>query len=232
VRELAQGSNGMARLDLSAQGAKLRGECVGDRLRAAAGKRPACDVTGHKQNEAEPGAAAPLEWQKRMCSGSGKERTGRLGVETRLGESARRAEAEQPEASEQQRAAQQIESRPDEWSEQLPVRVSVASERRLCLCKRPPQEDGSAVIERVCERRRRFDPIDIEWKRAEKGRDGGAGMDRRADVVAEPGQRQLGGARAAADRLLRLDDADGAPGLRERDCGSEPVRPRADNYSV
>jgi hypothetical protein len=57
-------------------------------------------------------------------------------------------------------------------------------------------------------------------------------MDRRADVVPESRQGQLGGARSAADRVLRLDDADRASGSRERDCGSEAVRPRADNYSV
>jgi hypothetical protein len=79
----------------------------------------------------------------------------------------------------------------------------------------------------MCERRRRVDPGQIEWKRTEEGRDGGAGMDRRADVVAEPGQRQLRGARAAADRVLRLDDADRVSGLRERDRGGEAVRPRA-----
>jgi hypothetical protein len=48
-------------------------------------------------------------------------------------------------------------------------------------------------------------------------------MDRRADVVAKSGKCQLRGSRSAADRLLRLDDADGAPGPSKRDRGGEAV---------
>jgi hypothetical protein len=57
-------------------------------------------------------------------------------------------------------------------------------------------------------------------------------MDRGADVVPESGKRQLRGARPASDRLLRLDDADGASGLRKRDRSSEAVRPRPDDNGV
>jgi hypothetical protein len=57
-------------------------------------------------------------------------------------------------------------------------------------------------------------------------------MDRGADVVPKSGQRQLERARAAADRFLRLEDDDGASGLRERDRGREPVRARADDDGV
>ena len=57
-------------------------------------------------------------------------------------------------------------------------------------------------------------------------------MNRRAEVVAEPGQRQLERARAAAYRVLCLEDEDGTSGLSERDRGREPVRPRADDDCV
>jgi hypothetical protein len=57
-------------------------------------------------------------------------------------------------------------------------------------------------------------------------------MDRGADVVAESGQRELGGARAAADRVPRLDDENGAPGLGECDRGGEAVRAAADDDCV
>ena len=57
-------------------------------------------------------------------------------------------------------------------------------------------------------------------------------MDRGADVVAKSRERQLRGARAAPDRLLRLDDAYGAPRLCERDRGSKAVRPRPDDDGV
>jgi hypothetical protein len=53
-------------------------------------------------------------------------------------------------------------------------------------------------------------------------------MNRGADVVPEPRKRQLSGARPAADRLLRLDDADGPSGLSERDRGGKAVRARPD----
>jgi hypothetical protein len=57
-------------------------------------------------------------------------------------------------------------------------------------------------------------------------------MDRRAHVVPESGQRQLERARATADRVLRLEDDDGAPRLREGDGGGQPVRARADDDGV
>jgi hypothetical protein len=57
-------------------------------------------------------------------------------------------------------------------------------------------------------------------------------VDRRADVVPEAGERQLGRARAAADAVLRLEDEDRASGLRESDRGGEPVRAGADDDCV
>jgi len=72
----------------------------------------------------------------------------------------------------------------------------------------------------------RLDQVELELQRAEKRGRGDEWMDCGADVVPESRKRQLRSARPAADRLLRLDDADGAPGLRERDRSSEAVRPR------
>jgi hypothetical protein len=57
-------------------------------------------------------------------------------------------------------------------------------------------------------------------------------VDRGADVVAETGERQLGCAGPAADGLLGFEDADGAPGLRERDGGGKAVRPGPDDDRV
>jgi len=48
----------------------------------------------------------------------------------------------------------------------------------------------------------------------------------------ESRKRQLRGARPAADGLLGLDDANGAPGLSERDRSSEAVRPRPNDDRV
>jgi len=57
-------------------------------------------------------------------------------------------------------------------------------------------------------------------------------MDRRADVVAEAGQRQLRGARPAADRVPRFEDEDRASRLGEGDGGGQPVRAGADDDGV
>jgi hypothetical protein len=82
------------------------------------------------------------------------------------------------------------------------------------------------------ERRRRLDPLHVELQRPEERRRRGERMDRGADVVPKSRERQLERARATADRLLRLEDDDGASGLRERDRGGEPVRARADDDGV
>ena len=57
-------------------------------------------------------------------------------------------------------------------------------------------------------------------------------MNRGADVVPKSRQRQLRGASPTADGLLGLDDANGAPGLRESDGGGEAVRAGADDDGV
>jgi hypothetical protein len=84
----------------------------------------------------------------------------------------------------------------------------------------------------MCDRDGRLDQVDVELERAEERGGEENRMNRGADVVAKAWKRQLRGARPAADRLLRLDDADRAPGLRERDRGSKAVRPRPDDDGV
>ena len=57
-------------------------------------------------------------------------------------------------------------------------------------------------------------------------------MDRRTEVVSKSGQRDLGGARAAADRRVGFDDMHREPALRERHCGGQAVRTGADDDDV
>ena len=78
----------------------------------------------------------------------------------------------------------------------------------------------------------RLDQVDVEPERAEERGGEENRVDRRAHVVPKAGKRQLSGARPAADRLLRLDDADGASGLSERDRSSKAVRPCPDDDGV
>jgi hypothetical protein len=84
----------------------------------------------------------------------------------------------------------------------------------------------------MCERRRRLDHSEVESELAEKRRRGRERMDRGADVVPESRKRQLGGARAAADRVPSFEDEDGAAGLGQRERGGEPVRAGADDDGV
>jgi hypothetical protein len=77
-----------------------------------------------------------------------------------------------------------------------------------------------------------LDQVELEVERLEERRCRGERVDRRADVVAEAGECELGGARPAADGVTRLDDKDGPSRLGECDRGGEPVRPGADDDGV
>jgi hypothetical protein len=77
-----------------------------------------------------------------------------------------------------------------------------------------------------------LDEVELEAERLEEGRCGNQRMDGRADVVAKAGERELSGARPAADRLLRLEDEDRPAGLRKRDRSGEPVGSGTDDDGV
>jgi len=84
----------------------------------------------------------------------------------------------------------------------------------------------------VSDRSGRLDQVELELQRAEERGGEERRVDRGADVVAKSRERQLGGARPAADRLLRLDDTDGTPRLGERDRSRETVGPGPDDDCV
>ena len=127
-----------------------------------------------------------------------------------------------------------LESRPvgDQRSEEVAVGIGVRTERGGGFFERAVDESRGTVVERMREDRRRLDQRQVELERTEERRSGDQRMDGRADVMAEARERQLCGARSAADRLSRLADPDRAPGLRERDRRSEAVRPRANDDRV
>jgi hypothetical protein len=78
----------------------------------------------------------------------------------------------------------------------------------------------------------RLDQVELELERAEERGGEDRRMDRGADVVSKSRERQLRSARSSADRLLRLDESDGAPRLSKRDRSGEAVRPRPDDNGV
>ena len=114
----------------------------------------------------------------------------------------------------------------------MPVRVAIRTQLRCCVLERVPNEHGRAVVERVSDRSGRLDQVELELQRAEERGGEERRVDRGADVVAKPGERQLRCARPAADRLLRFDDADRTPCLGESDRRSEAVRPGPDDECV
>src|SRR5215216_859355 len=72
----------------------------------------------------------------------------------------------------------------------------------------------------------------LERERPEKRRGVAEGVDGGAEVVYKSGEGQLGGAGAAADRALGLDDGDRAAVAGELDGGCEAVGAGTDHHSV
>jgi hypothetical protein len=103
---------------------------------------------------------------------------------------------------------------------------------RCGIEERAPCEHGRPVVQWMSDRCGWLDQVEVKLERAKERGGHEQRMDRGADVVAESGKRQLRCARTAADRLVRLDDADGAPGLSQRDRSGKAVRPRPDDDRV
>ena len=82
------------------------------------------------------------------------------------------------------------------------------------------------------ERGRRLDQVELEPEALEERRGGRGRVDGRADVVAEAGKRQFGGARPAADGVASLEEQDRPSRLGKSDGGGEAVRPGADDDRV
>ena len=117
----------------------------------------------------------------------------------------------------------------DERRQQLAVRARVRSERVRRRADVELEHDGRLVVERMRDLRRRVHPLDRELEPAEERRVLAHRVDRRADVVHEPRQRQLERARASADRLLLLVHGHVDAGFRERDRGAQPVGAGSDH---
>jgi hypothetical protein len=93
---------------------------------------------------------------------------------------------------------------------------------------RPLEDYSRAVVQRMRERRGRVNELRQRYSSKER-RAGDEGINRRARVVNEAGQRQLGRAHPAADRVVCFEHENGSASPRERDRGREPVRPGSDH---
>jgi hypothetical protein len=117
----------------------------------------------------------------------------------------------------------------DERRDELAVGLSVRSERVRRRVEVALEQDGGAVVERMCGLHVRVNPLDVEVERAEERRVGAERVDRRADVVHEAREGQLERADAPAHGLLRLVDFDVEPCAGELERAGEAVRPRPDD---
>ena len=182
--------------------------------RRRAGSRQPATWPSTREREPEAGARPPLERQHRVRRAAGEERARALGRERRLGERARVASAARDRAARAAAPArartrrrerpedERLDSRPraDDRPDQRAVRGGVGAEVDV----------GEVALEhdRAC--RRRTDARRARAGRptatssagpAEERRGAPHRVDRRAEVVTEARQRQLGGADAAAERV-------------------------------
>ena len=97
-----------------------------------------------------------------------------------------------------------------------------------------PGDARAATVERVRVRHLGNDPVDpVEEPELPEHRGGERRrMHRRAHVVPEPRQRQLGRAHPAADGRRALEHAHSEPGARGEYRGDEPVGPAPDDRDV
>src|SRR5207302_809175 len=99
----------------------------------------------------------------------------------------------------------------DEWSHQLRIRLRVPTERRSRRLNGTFKQGDAAIIERVRQRSGRVNPrqpILLEWQGAEECRAQPQRVNSRADIVYKARQSEFHRARAAADRLFRLEHDD------------------------
>ena len=187
-------------------------------------------------------ATRPLEHRR-----GGRKRPCRLAIEACSGEPLRRAQGRQPEPEQRQGMAWHVDDRPENLRREL---VGIADERpegpSPGLPVRPAEADRGrrhrsledrrpAAVERMGDRRVRVDELDAvrgEVDRGEERRGDRQRQDRRAHVVAEAGERQLGGADPATGRVGGLVDPDRAAGAGEGDRRRQAVRAGPDDDRV
>ena len=120
----------------------------------------------------------------------------------------------------------------DQRLEQLPVGPPVGPKPGRGLEHRALEHDRCPVVHGMRERRGRMDELEAmigQRQGAQKRRREGERMDGGARVVYEPGQRQLSGATASAERLRTLQHAYAVARPRRDDRGGEAVRSGSDD---
>ena len=100
--------------------------------------------------------------------------------------------------------------------------VAVGAQRLHGAAQIAFQHDGGAVVEWMCERRRRMNPFDsvlLKRQGRKKWRSDGHGVDGRSEVMEKAGESEWQGPRAAADCRLGFVYLNSITSLCEDDCG-------------
>jgi hypothetical protein len=233
-RDLVERLDAPPGLDRPAQPPHLAGERVGDLLRAAARHRPPDGVAADRQHHPERGARRRAEREHRVRARAGQQRARPLALEPRPpggAQAVAREARQQQRMPRRPRRAQQLREQrprlPHQRAERLHVRALVDAEARRRLLDRPVQEHRGAVVERMCKRYIGVHEVERQLsqeRRRERQRVHGG-----AQVVDEPGERQLRGAAAAAQRRLSFEHRDFHARAGEHERGGQAVRARADD---
>ena len=216
--ELVERDDPAPRLDLAAERPEVRGERVRDRAgsRRAANGQPA---RVREQPEARARTRPTASASAAASSAPRARRTARAPAR-RETSCARPRSPGAPSGAEKRANAAGCAGRPSgasrssrdllpasgERAHQPPVPAGVGAERGRRLVDRADEQRRGPVVERMRERGRRLDPLDavlLERHRAQERRGDRERVDRRAHVVDEPGQRQLGRPATSADRRPR-----------------------------
>ncbi len=215
------------------------------RPRAAAGHRPADRVAQGGEQQAEAAGQGRVERAERVRGHAREQRARAVAAEAppqrrrpSAGRGGRSAPA--PAGGGAPRGAARARRRSDRWRGARAGRPGARRRRRRPPGRRPSRRPSAPAPRRVPSSRgwargasgwTSSIPMLLQRQPPEEGR-AGEGVDRRADVVDEAGQRQLGRAAAAPRRVGGLEHQHRAPGLGDRERRGEPVRPRPDDDGV
>ena len=233
--------------DLAAGRLELGDQRVRDGRRPAPGHRPADRMGVGREDQPERGTQRAIEAEHRVGGDPGEQGPRRVVTEPRPGQALGRSQGRQPEPGQRQRVARDVRHGPqdlradprhvaDQRPEQPPPRPSVGAAQAFAGGRHGSIEHGRPpAIERMCDRHVRVDDLDAAGGEVDRGEERGGEsqrQDRRAHIVAEPGQRQLHRPRPATGLRGGLIDADRASGPGQGDGRGQPVRAGPDDDRI
>ena len=168
-RQLVDRLDRSAGHDLAAERFQMRRERVGQPLRTAARRHPACDMGHHAKHEPERGARPPIERQHGVGADAGEQRASPIVGEYLPRQALGRTERLKPEADDRSRVSRQARRRQDgtleprpglhQCSDQRSIGIPITIQTARRAFDRSIDETAAAVVERMREHGRRFDPL-------------------------------------------------------------------------